>query len=91
MFLPIEASEFVSSARGAQLITSVPNMKNRKAKTASEPHPDDMLSEYDFSKSRPNPYAAAFEAGTVAVVLDADVAKRFPDAKAVNAALRGLK
>lgn len=50
-----------------------------------------MLSEYDFSKSRPNPYAAAFEAGTVAVVLDADVAKRFPDAKAVNAALRGLK
>ena len=51
---------------------------------------DDILPEYDFSKSRRNPYAARFAAGTTVVTLDADVAVAFPDSAAVNEALRAL-
>jgi hypothetical protein len=51
---------------------------------------DEIGTEYDLANSRPNPYAARFAEGTRAVVLDADVAKVFPDAKAVNDALRAL-
>jgi hypothetical protein len=51
---------------------------------------DDMRSEYDFSKGRRNKYAGRFAGGVTVVVLDADVAKAFPDAAAVNAALRSL-
>jgi len=53
---------------------------------------DDVLPEYDldFSKSKPNPYAARFNQGTVTVTLDSDVAKDFPSANSVNEALRFL-
>jgi len=59
-----------------------------------------MRKEYDFSESRPNPYAARLTAkGRDAlfrryvesegyVHLDADVAAEFTDAKSVNDALR---
>lgn len=49
-----------------------------------------MLAEYDFSHARPNPYASSFGETTLAVVLDPDVAARFPSAEAVNSALRAL-
>jgi hypothetical protein len=51
---------------------------------------DEIRPEYDFSKGRPNPYAARFQAGVTVVTLDADVAEAFPDATAVNEALRAL-
>ena len=51
---------------------------------------DEIRPEYDFSNARPNPYAARFQAGVTVVALDADVAEAFPDAAAVNEALRAL-
>lgn len=51
---------------------------------------DDVLPEYDFSHARRNPYAARFAAGVTLVALDPDVAATFPDAAAVNEALRAL-
>ena len=63
-------------------------MKKRSARQVSEPDRDEIRSEYDFTKGRPNPYAARFKAGVFAVVLDPDVAERFPTARAVNDALR---
>jgi len=51
---------------------------------------DDVLPEYDldFSKSKPNHYAAKYNELTVTVTLDADVANDFPTSEAVNNALR---
>ena len=65
----------------------------KAASARSRPAPvtdDDILPEYDFSRARPNPYAARFTTDTVVVVLDPDVAQVFPDARAVNEALRAL-
>jgi hypothetical protein len=50
----------------------------------------DMRDEYDFSKGVRGKYAERFKEGTNLVRLDPDVAKAFPDAKAVNDALRRL-
>jgi hypothetical protein len=49
-----------------------------------------MRPEYDFdySKARPNPYAARLKGRAVAVILDADVAAAFPTSEAVNKPLR---
>ncbi len=52
--------------------------------------PHDILPEYDFSKGRRNPYAARMAAGSHIIVLEPDVAAVFPDAAAVNGALRAL-
>lgn len=49
-----------------------------------------MLPEYDFKNARRNPYAARFAGGVTVVLLEPDVAKKFPDSAAVNHALRGL-
>jgi hypothetical protein len=50
--------------------------------------------EYNLAnmKSVPNPYAKYFPKGrtVVSVILDPDVAERFPDSKSVNDALRAL-
>jgi hypothetical protein len=51
---------------------------------------EEMRPEYDFSKATPNPYATRFKAGATVIVLDPDVAESFPDALAVNTALRTL-
>ncbi len=54
---------------------------------------DDMREEYDFSSMKGGirgKYAGAFEKTAVTVLLDSDVAKVFPDAQAVNEALRTL-
>ena len=50
---------------------------------------DDILPEYDFSRGRRNHYAARLAGGHI-VVLEPDVAAIFPNASAVNGALRAL-
>lgn len=61
----------------------------RKKKAADE---ETMRSEYrfDYSKSQPNRFAAKMSKGTVAVVLDPDVAKVFGSSEVVNALLRSI-
>jgi hypothetical protein len=59
--------------------------KSSKPKGSAE-----MREEYDFSAGVRGKYAARFAKGTNVVVLDPDVAKVFPDAVAVNSALRLL-
>jgi hypothetical protein len=52
---------------------------------------DDLLTEYDFSQLKGGvrgKYAERYREGTNLVLLDPDVAAAFPDAKAVNDALR---
>jgi hypothetical protein len=51
---------------------------------------DDLLPEYDFSQMKGirGKYAERYREGTNLVLLDPDVAAAFPDAKAVNDALR---
>jgi hypothetical protein len=63
---------------------------SKKSSRAPRVSEDEIRPEYDFSRARPNPYAARFGAGVTVVTLDADVAKAFPDATAVNKALRKL-
>jgi len=49
---------------------------------------DEMRPEYDFSKGVRGKYAKRYAEGSNVVVLDPDVAAAFPDAGAVNQALR---
>jgi hypothetical protein len=58
----------------------------RKPKTESS----GMRDEYDFSRGVRGKYADRFAEGSNVVVLDPDVAARFPDSRAVNQALREL-
>lgn len=56
---------------------------------------DELRTEYeftseDFRKGERGRYAARYAAGTRLVLLDRDVAEVFPDATAVNDALRAL-
>lgn len=53
---------------------------------------DTLRSEYrfDYGKSKPNRYAAKISQGTVAVVLEPDVAAVFRSSEAVNALLRSI-
>ena len=44
----------------------------------------------DFSRASRNKYASRYAAGSAVVVLEPDVAAAFPNAKAVNDALRML-
>ena len=64
----------------------------RKPSKAVAGESDDLRPEYrlDYSKARPNPYAARLKGKAVAVVLDAEVAKAFPTAESVNTALRAV-
>ena len=52
--------------------------------------PDDMREEYDFSGAVRGKYAERFAKGSNVIVLAPDVAEVFPDAEAVNEALRLL-
>ena len=72
-------------------------MKKAKRKTASTrrraratPTRDELLPHYDFSAGVRGKYAARYREGTNVVLLAPDVAERFPDAAAVNRALRLL-
>ena len=49
-----------------------------------------MQDEYDFSKGVRGKYAKEYREGVNIIKLDNDVKKIFPDAKAVNSALRTL-
>ena len=54
---------------------------------------DDLRPDYDFSQMKGGvrgKYAERYREGTNLVLLDPDVAAAFPDAKAVNDALRQL-
>ena len=48
----------------------------------------EMKDEYDFSKARRNPYAARANAGATLIPIEPDLLAIFPDAEAVNEALR---
>lgn len=60
---------------------------NQELNNEDEP---EMLEEYDFSGGVRGKYAARFARGSQVVVLDPDVVEVFPDAEAVNEALRFL-
>ncbi|HSH39900.1 MAG TPA: hypothetical protein VK993_14085, partial [Chthoniobacterales bacterium] len=49
-----------------------------------------VQNEYDFSNGTRGKYARRYGQGTNVVVLDADVARAFPTAEAVNSSLRAL-
>ena len=64
-------------------------------KKASSPRPQRsprLRKEYrfDYATARPNRFAARMAEGTVAVVLDPDVARVFKTSEAVNALLRSV-
>jgi hypothetical protein len=50
----------------------------------------EMRPEYDFSRGVRGKYARRYARGANVVVLDADVARAFPRAEAVNDSLRAL-
>ena len=62
----------------------------KKPASKTEPAKDEILAEYDFTNAQPNKYAARYIPGSSVVVLEPDVAKAFPTATEVNAALRAL-
>ena len=49
-----------------------------------------MLDEYDFSSGARGKYTRRYVQGANVVMLEPDVAKEFPSAKAVNSSLRAL-
>ncbi len=51
---------------------------------------DELREEYDFSGGVRGKYAARYAEGTNLVLVDPDLAQRFPDSAAVNKALRQL-
>ena len=69
--------------------TTRPGKKKTKS-AASRVGDDDILPEYDFSRAGPNRYAQRYAGTANVVALDPDVAAVFPDAEAVNRALRAL-
>lgn len=66
-------------------------MKKTSTETTTEPS-DAMLPEYrfDYSKARPNRFAAQRAPGRRLVVLDPDIANVFTTPEQVNAVLRAL-
>src|SRR5881409_2276327 len=84
---PIHAS----SAQGSPRNASGVNMK--KSRSRRVPHNEDtdtLRPEYDWSRAVRGVTAARYAQGTNLVLLDPDVAKVFPDSRAVNEALRTL-
>jgi hypothetical protein len=67
-------------------------MKKTSVRKKKAPQPEKMRSEYrfDYSKAKPNRFAAKMSEDTVAVVLEPDVAAVFQSAKTVNAILRSV-
>jgi hypothetical protein len=51
---------------------------------------DDMLPEYDFSKGVRGKYAKAYHQESNVIILDPDVAARYPNSESVNQALRTI-
>jgi len=67
-------------------------MKETSSRRRRRPAPADIRAEYhfDYRKSRPNRFAPLMKGGTVAVVLDPDVASVFQTSEAVNSLLRSV-
>lgn len=61
-----------------------------RSKTTRRIARDDILPEYDFSGGVRGKYARRFREGTNLILLEPDLAQRFPDSAAVNRALRAL-
>jgi hypothetical protein len=76
----------IISARKA---TNNENTSTKKSLSKSA-RTGEMRPEYDFSGGVRGKYAAAWRRGTNVVLLDADVARAFPDSRSVNDALRAL-
>ena len=64
---------------------------NKAVKTKAKRAGNGMLAEYrfDYRKAKPNRFAARLK-GSRLVLLDADVAERFPTTESVNRVLRAL-
>jgi len=86
---PSAVTAFASLAPGKRLVANATPMKKAPPKRPPRLGADDILPEYDFSRGRRNRYAARLAGGHI-VVLEPDVAAVFPDASAVNDALRAL-
>ena len=52
--------------------------KAKKVRTTRHVGNDEVLPEYDFTRSRPNKYASRYAKGSLVVTLDPDVAAVFP-------------
>ncbi|HPO16085.1 MAG TPA: hypothetical protein PLI09_21800 [Candidatus Hydrogenedentes bacterium] len=63
---------------------------NTKHTTRRKIDVDTMRAEYDFSKAVRGATAARYAEGANVVVIEPDVARLFPNATAVNEALRAL-
>jgi hypothetical protein len=61
-------------------------------KTSPKRTSDGMRTEYrlDYSKSKPNRFAAQIKEGSVVVILEPDVASVFDNSETVNQVLRGV-
>ena len=64
--------------------------KTKKKVRALESDEDTMRPEYDFSTAARGVTAKRYAEGSNIILLDPDVAEVFPDARAVNEALRTL-
>ena len=64
--------------------------KSRRKARSLKSDEDTMRPEYDFSKAVRGVTAARYAEGTNVILLDPDVAEVFPDARAVNEALRTI-
>lgn len=58
-----------------------------KGKGSDQPRPE---YHFDYAVSKPNRFADRIPEGSLAILLDPDVAQVFNDAKSVNAVLRAL-
>jgi hypothetical protein len=67
-------------------------MKKTSARKKSQVIPEEMRREYrfDYTKAKPNRFAAQMGAGTIVVVLDPDVSAVFKSSESVNALLRSV-
>ncbi|HWC56720.1 MAG TPA: hypothetical protein VG434_07105 [Sphingomicrobium sp.] len=59
-------------------------------KKGTKQNDSDMQAEYEFADGVRGKYARRYAQGTNVVVLEPDVARAFPNAKAVNGSLRAL-
>ncbi len=67
-------------------------MKNMSRIKPSKKRSDDLKPEYlfDYAQAKPNRFARRIPKGSIAVLLDPDVARLFKDGESVNTVLRAL-
>ena len=67
-------------------------MKKTSTRKSRTKGPDHLRSEYRFNytASKPNRFAKRIPEGSLAILLDPDVARLFKDAESVNTVLRAL-